>query len=175
MRTKLPLTSLHIKCWENCLKTSFWFCISHTLLNSLQTSRSGLHRTYFYSHWTFACIFRSHSAGWWTAGAIPTRGQLVMEATVIHINVAQRMSYTLRLLFPSALNTFHRYPHVTYTLTSFSFPLRCQFFTILYKIALLGSANSLSPVNYQAQTQGLLESSIYKGACQFHQLFLSLN
>ena len=81
----------------------------------------------------------------------------------------------LHLLFPSALNTFHRYPHMTYTLTSFSFPLRCQFFAILYKIALLGSAKSPSPVNYQAQTQGLLESSIYKGACQFHQLFLSPN
>ena len=39
----------------------------------------------------WSCIFRSHSAGWWTAGAIPTQGQLVMEATVIHINIAQQL------------------------------------------------------------------------------------
>lgn len=61
MRTKLPLTSLHIRCWENCLKTSFWFCIFHTLLNVLQSFRSGLHRTYFYSHWTSSQASSGHT------------------------------------------------------------------------------------------------------------------
>ena len=56
----------------------------------------------------------------------------------------------------SALNTFLRYPHLAYILTSFGFLLICQLLTILYKIRLLGNAESPSLMRYQGQTQGFL-------------------